>query len=170
MATVRPWTAGDADAVAALDTSFTTPVVLDVNDQDGCISLTERRLETPLTKRYPIGQPEDAAGAFVAELDGQVIGYGELVFEQWNGRGNVRHLYVSGEHRGEGVGSALLDELARAAQDRGASRLWIETQNTNYPAVQFYRHIGFVMAGFDRSLYGPMSTDSEVALFFSRDL
>jgi len=43
----------------------------------------------------------------------------------------------------------------------------------NYPAIQFYRRLGFRLCGLDETLYRPddsASVPGEVALFFARDL
>jgi ribosomal protein S18 acetylase RimI-like enzyme len=64
-----------------------------------------------------------------------------------------------------------LDERAR--QRPSARCLWLETQNINYPAVQFYRRMGFRLCGLDETLYRPGMPGllpAEVALYFSRDL
>jgi ribosomal protein S18 acetylase RimI-like enzyme len=167
---VRPWRARDRPSVANIDTTFRTRAIFEVSADDACFCLREQQLDEPLTKSYPVGDPENPAGAFVAERNGRVVGYAELIVESWNGRGTIRHLYVTAGHRGRGVGSALLARVESAARDAGARTLWIETQNVNYPAVQFYRHVGFKFAGLDLSLYGPGSGAGEVALFFSRDL
>ena len=53
----------------------------------------------------------------------------------------------------------------------GARCLWLETQNTNYPAIQFYQHVGFRLCGLDESLYDPAGPGrNEIALFFVREL
>lgn len=68
------------------------------------------------------------------------------------------------------MGSALLTAVEGSTIAHGARNLWIETQNVNYPAIQFYRRRGFELVGLDRSLYAPVSNPGEVALFFSRAL
>jgi len=156
--------------VHAVGTAFTTNVIYDVIAEEACFCLRQASLDTPLTKSYPLGTPENPDHAVVAEVGGQIVGYAELAFESWNRRGSVRHLYVSDSHRGQGIGSALLDALETSARALGARSLWVETQNVNYPAIQFYQRVGFVMTGFDRSLYGPVSESREVAIFFERDL
>ena len=69
------------------------------------------------------------------------------------------------------MGAALLRELAHYARAAGARCLWLETQNINHPAIQFYRRMGFRLCGLDQSLYNPVGPGrDEVALFFVRDL
>jgi len=65
-------------------------------------------------------------------------------------------------------GRALLDALATHARAAKARCLFAETQNVNYPAVQFYLATGFYLAGLDESFYDPIETPGEFALFFAR--
>jgi len=110
----------------------------------------------------------------VACIGPEMTGFGELQFESWNGRARIEHLYVSGRFRGAGVGRALIEALgARARREASARCLWLETQNVNYPAVQFYRRMGFRLCGLDETLYRPGDPHllpGEVALYFARDL
>lgn len=171
MIQIRRWTEVDAPSVRDLDVAFTTDVIYHVTADEACFCLREMSLSAPLTKSYPMpAHPERADDAFVAEVEARIIGYAELVYEPWSRRGNVRHLYVAQEARTQHVGTALLAALEESARNHGARMLWIETQNVNYPAIQFYRRRGFELVGLDRSLYGPISDAGEVALFFSRAL
>jgi len=49
----------DAAAIAAIDTSFTTREVYDVDVSGDLIRLTLRDLESPLTKRFPLDDLDD---------------------------------------------------------------------------------------------------------------
>jgi ribosomal protein S18 acetylase RimI-like enzyme len=47
----------------------------------------------------------------------------------------------------------------------------VETQNTNVPAIRFYRSLGFHLEGIDVSFYSNDDlTSGEVALFLKRRL
>ena len=48
---------------------------------------------------------------------------------------------------GEGIGSALLNEVKRTAIQSGCRRLWLVTTNDNTRALSFYQKRGFVIAG-----------------------
>lgn len=49
-----------------------------------------------------------------------------------------------------------MEALAGHARQVTAARcLWLETQNVNYPAVQFYLRLGFELCGLDQTLYAP---------------
>lgn len=51
---------------------------------------------------------------------------------------------------GQGIGSALLQEVERVASERGCSRLWLVTTNDNLNALRFYQRRGFVLAALQR--------------------
>ncbi len=54
----------------------------------------------------------------------------------------LEDLYVKPEHRGKGIGKALLATLAKLARDRGYGRLEWSVLNWNEPSIGFYRSLG----------------------------
>ena len=101
----------------------------------------------------------------------QVIGVIVLRFDDWNRRAVLEHLYVSPDSRRKGVGRALINTAVEESRCRTARCLWIETQNVNFSAIQFYERLGFTWCGFDTSLYdGAEFLTPEVAMYFSRNL
>ena len=88
------------------------------------------------------------AYAEVAEADQRLAGLALWypTFSTWTGRPGIwlEDLFVEPEHRGAGVGRALLTRLAKICVDRGYGRLewWVLKWNT--PAVDFYESLGAV--------------------------
>ena len=128
-----------------------------------------------LTKRYDLtALVQDHARVDwvrLAERDGSVVGLAAVVFELWNRRARLEHLYVDARARGMGVGRVLVEAAAERSRAAGMRCLWAETQTVNACAVDFYRHVGFTWCGLDASLYDPAEVDAgEVALFFTRAL
>ena len=84
----------------------------------------------------------------VAEVDGQVIGFAVwfLNFSTWRGRHGIylEDLFVAPEHRGSGIGKALLAALARECLNQGYARLEWWVLNWNEPSIAFYRALGAV--------------------------
>jgi GNAT superfamily N-acetyltransferase len=89
--------------------------------------------------------PDPAAEALVAELDGSPVGFALFyrTFSTWECRPGIwlEDLFVPDEHRGTGVGFALLRELASITVGRGYSRLEWAALHWNEPALRFYERI-----------------------------
>ena len=103
---------------------------------------------TPADLRAAVFGPSPAVFAHVAEVDGQVVGLALwfLTFSTWVGRHGIylEDLYVRPEHRGRGLGRALLAALAAIAVERGYGRVEWAVLDWNEPAIGFYRSIGAV--------------------------
>ena len=162
----------DWDAIALLDASFTTSVIYDVVADANGFRLDEVAVPAPLRKTYPAPEPESSDHEYlIAELvPGEIVGYTGLRFQSWNGAATITDLAVDPAHRGNGVGRALIDGAAERARTGGARSLWLETQNVNHPAIQFYRRCGFRLCGVDTAAYDPAEHAGEVALYFTRDV
>jgi ribosomal protein S18 acetylase RimI-like enzyme len=171
---VRAANCGDLDGIGGLDISYSTDRIYRVRREPMAFWLEQERADPPVEKTYPRPHLELSDGLLVAYGRGEIAGYGELQFDAWNDRARIEHLYVSRRFRGRGVGRSLLDALADRASTMWAARcLWLETQNVNYPAVQFYLRMGFRLCGLDETLYRPSDPGllpGEVALYFVRDL
>ncbi|MBV9926324.1 MAG: GNAT family N-acetyltransferase [Acidobacteria bacterium] len=85
---------------------------------------------------------------FVAEVGGEVVGYGELGQET----GEVQGLYVSPGVKGQGVGWKLLSTLEERARAYGLKSLSL-TSSLN--AVSFYERAGFRAVGEVTTTFGP---------------
>ena len=86
--------------------------------------------------------------ATVADDGGAVVGMAVYFrnFSTWTGRVGIylEDLYVRPDHRGRGVGRALLVHLARTACDRGYGRVDWSVLDWNESAIGFYESIGAV--------------------------
>jgi len=90
--------------------------------------------------------PHPVAEAVVATLNGQPAGFA-LFYPTYStvlGRPGIHleDLYIRPEHRGSGLGRALLGHLAQLAVERGCSRLEWWVLHTNEPALGFYGRLG----------------------------
>ena len=86
------------------------------------------------------------AEAIIARLDGQPVGYA-LWFHNYSTFLSKPGLYLEDvfvlpEHRGGGVGRALLREVARVARERGCGRMEWSVLDWKEPAIGFYRRLG----------------------------
>lgn len=165
----------DRDSLLALDTSFTTDLIYRIKQTKRSFALEEIAICPPVKKDYPLAGEFDALLACdwvkVASDTERIIGLAAMSVEQWNRRGVLHHLYVATAARRRGAGRVLVEEALREAGRQGARCLWVETQNTNYRAIQFYERLGFVWCGLDTTLYIPGGAGAEeIGLFFMRPL
>lgn len=163
----------DVATLSELDASFTTERIYRPLSEGLSFQLREERIAPPLSKRYPLdaASPEERAlwdCAIIAEAEGEVVGFAAAQYAAWNRRAVLHHLYVSPQRRRQGIGAQLLAAIEKYARSTQARLLWFETQNVNYPAIQFYQSAGFAFCGYDSSLYDPAETPQEIALFFAR--
>jgi GNAT superfamily N-acetyltransferase len=68
-------------------------------------------------------------------------------YSTWRGHAgiHIEDLYVSLEHRGKGIGKALLTRVAAIAAAEGCSRLQWDVLEWNTPAIGFYEQMGAKM-------------------------
>ena len=90
--------------------------------------------------------PHPYAETVIAEDDGQPIGFALFfhTFSTFLARPGIylEDLFVLAEHRGRGVGRALLAHLAHLAVERGCGRLEWAVLNWNQEAIRFYERLG----------------------------
>ncbi len=164
----------DASLVLSLNTSFTTSKTYQIESRADGFSLNE--VNDYITKTYSFDLQSDEfhasnCCAMVAENGMTIIGVCSVEFQHWNRRAILHHLYVDVDHRGIGAGKLLLDASVVWAAESGARCLWVETQNINHSAIQFYTRHGFQLCGCDTSLYDPDTVlAGETALYFSLSL
>ena len=93
--------------------------------------------------------PAPVASCSVALADdGTVVGFAlwYVTFSTWKGRPGLwlEDLFVRPSARGSGLGTALLQELARVCVARGYARFEWWVLDWNAPAIGFYRSLGAV--------------------------
>ncbi|MDS0476789.1 ribosomal protein S18-alanine N-acetyltransferase [Natrinema sp. 1APR25-10V2] len=88
-----------------------------------------------------LGEP----GFLVAQTDGEIAGYVVADVTQQIGRtlGHVKDIAVHADHRGAGVGSALLSRSLGVLAARGAETVKLEVRRSNDGAKRLYREFGF---------------------------
>jgi ribosomal protein S18 acetylase RimI-like enzyme len=91
---------------------------------------------------------EPSAFARLAFTEDEAVGMViySRTFSTWTGRPGIYvvDLYVKPDHRGLGIGRALLGMLARLAIDEGLARVEWAVLDWNEPAINFYRSLGAV--------------------------
>lgn len=165
----------DRDALCALDTSFTTERVYRVVANGTAFTLQVTTVSPPLHKVYDLTKEVEGIPllgfVLIAECATRVAGLAALIHDTEDRRAIVRHLYVDRAYRGQGIGRALMDAMVTRSVQWQARCLWLETQDVNYDAIQFYQRVGFQWCGLDLSLdERDGSATDETAVFFMRIL
>nr|WP_055501665.1 GNAT family N-acetyltransferase [Nonomuraea pusilla] len=173
----RPASPEDARRVAAIDDSFTTGTVFEVEAGPDGFALRPVAAEPPLVKVFPTedhdeDHDEDPTSSHVevATHDGEVCGFVAVRVEEWHSRLVVDQITVAPAYRGLGVGSALMERACAHGRRLGARTAWLEASNVNVPAVRAYRRMGFRLCGLDTTFYVGTASEGEIALFMAKDL
>jgi GNAT superfamily N-acetyltransferase len=82
----------------------------------------------------------------IAEWKGVAAGFAFYFFNYstWRGRPGIylEDLFVHPEHRGNGIGKALLVEVARIAVEKDCARFQWQVLDWNQTAIDFYHSLG----------------------------
>ncbi len=141
--------------------------------------LWETTVEPPLYKSYRKYEHTLEAveaklncvdGGYVALADGQVAGMVLLAVEEWRSVTRIEDIIVGRQFRRYGIGSLLLSCASDWARNRGCWAIVLETQNVNYPAIQFYLRNGLEVWSINQHFYPPGLVEHEVAIFMGKKL
>ena len=136
-ATIRPGRPGDSPTIA----SFIRELAV-YEKLEGQANATDDDLARHLFGDRP------AAEVLIAEVEGAPVGFALFfsTFSTFLGKPGlyVEDLFVRPEHRGQGIGKALLARVAKAAVDRGCGRVEWSVLDWNKPSIDFYRSQGAV--------------------------
>lgn len=129
--TIRPFAAADQDMTKRL-------ILAGLADHFGQLDETMNPDLNDIARTYL-----QAGSLFVvAEIEGDIIGCGGLVTET-PGTARLVRMSVSRQHRGRGIGRALVCHLLSAARARGDKRAVVETNDDWADAIGLYLARGF---------------------------
>lgn len=87
----------------------------------------------------------NGAGVWLATVGWEIVGCIALhCLPYLKDSGEIKRLYVRGEHRGKGVAEALLWALEAYAVEHGYVSLYLDSKDDLMPAIQFYRRHGYL--------------------------
>jgi GNAT superfamily N-acetyltransferase len=191
---VRAVNVDDARALHEVDYSFETDRIYTLRVQGKIVpgtsvstldktaltfELVETPVDPPLYKNYckyegTLEEVEakirDVDGGYIALADGQMAGAVLLSVEEWRSVARVEDLIVGRQFRRYGIGSLLLNCASDWARNHGCWAILLETQNVNYPAIQFYLRNGLEVWSIHQNFYPPGSVEHEVAIFMGKKL
>ncbi len=118
-------------------------------------------------QRRWISDRSGGLAVLVAEIDGEVAGFGSLSFyrDRPGYRTSVEDsVYVSPDHQGQGVGSAILGSLVDAAQTRGFHAIFARIVGPQEASVNLHRRHDFELVGIEREVARKFGQWHDVAL------
>jgi len=138
---VRPAAPGDLDSCTAVYNHYVQTSVATFDTQPMTGRAAQRWFESHQNEAHPL---------LVAELDGQVVGYGSL--SRWSSRDAYSRtcevsVFVSPAHQRRGVGAALLEALIDAASRVAHRCLIARIEADNGPSIELFRKAGFTSVG-----------------------
>jgi ribosomal protein S18 acetylase RimI-like enzyme len=178
---IKPLIQLDTPRFHELSAGYTSPAVYKVSkdetDLQTTISLHLQELEIPYKKHW---QPDSETnmryrkvieqGVSLGAYEGdELVGIAIAEKQAWNRTLWVWEFHIDQNNRGRGLGRQLMDQLAEVGKKIGCRVMVCETQNTNVPAIRFYRKVGFEVGAIDLSYYTNKDvTDFEVAVFMKK--
>lgn len=134
---IRDFDPRDAAAFASLNRAW-------IEEMFGMEDKDRRQLENPLKTII-----EPGGYITVADAHGWVVGTGAIVpaaFAPDDGNIWMEIVKMATEPsaQGQGIGAAVLSRLIEVGQERGATRIWLETNRQLEAATALYEKMGFV--------------------------
>ena len=133
---------------------------------DGVEALEKSCFSHPWSRQSLERELENEQSLFYAAVeDGQVIGYIGMSFVL--DEGYIYNVAVDGNHRKNGVGSALIRTLVTHCKKEGFAFLTLEVRESNAAARSLYQHFGFIKVGERKNYYSdPTENAVLMTLYF----
>jgi phosphinothricin acetyltransferase len=150
----------DEDDAAALIAIYNPQV----QNTTKTLDLVPRSIEE---QRRWISDRSGGLTVLVAEIEGEVVGFGSLSFyrDRPGYRTSVEDsVYVADGHQGQGIGNALLDALVEAARARGFHAIFARIVGPQEASVKLHRRHGFDLIGVERQVARKFGQWHDVAL------
>ncbi len=125
-------------------------------NNDWNFSLAEERFEFPFVKRFEeeIFEPyKEGSEVYLAEFSEEEAAVMVIQHMEWNNTLLIHDLYVDDRFKKKGIGRSLIEVAKKRAAELGVRAINLETQTSNYPAIQFYMKSGFDLIGFNTISY-----------------
>lgn len=171
---VRPVGLADLAHLVEIDHSYHTDYVwqMELNSKKHEVGIRFREVRLPRSMRveyphdvsYLVEGWQDRPGFFVAEYEGEPIGYINLSITINPNLINILDLVVARRFRKRGVGIALIQAGQSWAIKEKATHIFIGMQSKNYPGICLANKLGFEFCGYNDHYYA----NQDIAIFFAK--
>ena len=172
---IRPVKENDITSLIALEHDYVSDYVwqMDIRqEEENEINIQFRQIRLPRSVKvnYPRQYKnlkrewKTRSGILVACMQESVIGYISLMFGISPGTVWATDLVVKQAMRRQGVASALALAAQSWTRQHESSRLILEMQSKNHPAISLTRKLGYDFCGYNDRYY----LNGDIALFYSK--
>lgn len=132
---------------------------MEIPDLDQVLPIEEANFSVPWTANgFFSFLIRDDARFFVAEEDGEILGYCGVIL--CVDEGDITNVCVREESRRSGVGTLLVDHMIRETAKAGI-RVWhLEVRKSNEQAIRLYEKFGFQQDGLRKGYYEEPKEDA----------
>ncbi len=169
----------DIDSLCAIDHSYVTEQVWQLNGKDSNEEYTSHFRLARLPRQIQVSSPHDARtlrrnmhrcdhmwvmqGEVSREAPRGILGYLGMASLPWQNTGWLPVFAVLPEFRRKGIGTQLLRAAITQAKQDGVHSITVDVQTKNHPATLFCQGRGFRFAGYADNFYNT----HDIALFFA---
>ena len=134
----------------------------ETRDVDAVTAIERESFTLPWSKRSFVDLVRSHEGIFLVATypNGAVVGYAVLLVA--GDESELTNIAVAASARGQGVGKLLLDAIVLRAQQRRASRVFLEVRESNMTAQALYAAKGFQSVARRRRYYSQPVEDALV--------
>jgi len=175
---IRDGTANDVEACLALDHSYETEHVWQINLRDDIngkhINFKRERLPRSVTRHHPqsndtmmqLIQQKDCFLVVTGKQDGVMFGYLTMRRDQVKRIAIMQDVVVDQAYRENGIANRLLGIATQWAKEHDCDSVQIEIQPQNVPAIDYFRSRGFTFSGYNDSHH----SSADVVVYFTRHI
>jgi GNAT superfamily N-acetyltransferase len=151
---IRPAKLADAPSIAQVNVESWRTTYKGIMPDELLANQSVERRETMWSG--VLSNPDSRTFLFVAEVDGQVIGFAAAGPERTEHpiyKGELYAIYLLADHQGRGIGRALAKAVVHRLLEKGYDTMliWVAFQN---PATHFYEALGGHRVASKREAFG----------------
>jgi ribosomal protein S18 acetylase RimI-like enzyme len=140
---IRRYAQTDLETIKRLTVEAFDGVSIDRNIEDQFGPINNHDWRWRKARHIDIDVERDTDGVFVAEIDGQVVGYITTFRDREAGMGLIPNLAVDAGQRGRGIGRKLIEYALQNFREQGLTHAKIETLDQNDVGQTLYPSLGF---------------------------
>ena len=151
-------------------------VIYNIKNDEISFLLRSVKLENNFKKNWAVNRKDHEVYAklishgnsFGAYENDELAGFIVTDRRSWNNSLWIEMIQVKEDNRNNGTGTLLLKATEELAKQNKIRLVELETQNTNVPAINFYRKNGYEFTGLNLTLYDPAEIKDEIAIYMSK--